>query len=326
MKSFLFIVLLLISYGPAESQSEMLVMHSRKTVTVMGMGGSEVNITTWMNVIGSREDKKGKATGMMAMMSDYLPTENGVSLIRLDKKLGWNIDSLGECRETTLSAYIPGKEDTSMAKYEIFKTAESKKSDSIMKTIEWVTTTDSSDTVEIVNGYPCRLITCRSAAPDSAKSRDEMIFSYKLWYSSEAPGADIYQEYQTEYNRLTGFDNSQALAALATEIGPLGAPLTNFAGLSFSARGIPIKTVMEVIMPQPDSAGSENIADSSDSFGKDDPQIADMMTQMAAAFKKMIKSNEDGTMTVMTTCIEYFDIRTEESIDSLFAPPPACEE
>lgn len=325
MKYCLLVILSFIVICPALSQSEMLVMRSRKTVEALGMGGMETNITICLSGIGSREEKNCKRTGIMAMMGDYLPGEDGILLTRLDKGLVWVIDTSGECQEKAISEYSPS-EDTSMAKYEIFKTAESKRADSIVNSIEWTTIIDSSDAVEMVNGFPCRLISCRSVTIDSDNAKEELIISYKLWYCSEVPGADIYHKYQSEFNRLTGFDDDPALADLAKAMGVMGVPLTEFTKMNFRAEGIPVKTVMDLMMSPPDTSGSEDEADSLDMPGMNDAQSRDMMTQVAAALKSMMKPDENGMLKAMSTCVEYLDISLKESNDSLFVPPPGCEE
>ncbi|MEW5925588.1 MAG: hypothetical protein AB1746_16520 [Candidatus Zixiibacteriota bacterium] len=326
MKNQLLMVVFFIAVCPVISQSEMLVMKSRQTVEALGMGGLESNVTTYMSTFGSREEKTGKKTGIMAMMGDYFPGVDGMSLTRLDKGLAWFIDSLGECQEKELSKYKPSEEDTSMAKYEIFKTAESKRADSIVNSVEWITTIDSSDTVETVNGFPCRMKSCRSVTTNSDNSKEELIFSYKLWYCSEVPGADIYHKYQSEFNRLTGFDDDLALADLAKAMGAIGVPLTEITKMNFRAEGIPIKTVMDFMMSPPDTSESEGKADSLDISGMDDDQSENRMVQMASFFKSMMKPDENGMWKVMSNCVEYLGISVENSNDSLFAPPPGCEE
>lgn len=327
MKSFCFAYLWIVCLLISGSAREGIVIKAKSTMDAMGMGGLESDITTYMTSTARLEEKTSTGTGIMAsipMLNEMIPLKQA-SLTDLDKNAYYILDhDSNTYSEYNLSDLARlAERDTSMNKYYIFRTEEQEKAEEAYAADKWTVSVDSSDTVEYINGFPCKYISYTSAASDTVNNDDQTVFFYKTWWCNQVSGGEIYLEFNKRLIEQSGVGQSGIYTGIPSFFDIVAKQYQMTVEYLEARSAIPIKMVFEMRASMPNSKSELPDSAQGKALPEGDTLSGNITDQFGEQFLNLMASkSENGLKSFMTITTETTDITKTTLDDSLFQLPP----
>jgi len=319
--SLLFTVLLSIIIFSICTAEEGLVIECEANYGTMGMGGEKSQMKDFITNNKFRSEEQSEPYGIFRFDPES-SERNTVSIKYFESLTGWDIDLLTKTYVPTDLNPVPDDSDepidTGFVSFDFPQ-------DTLLGSYDCVTTLDSSNVIDTINGYPCYKISLFTCCKNS--DLDSILLTTDIWICNDFPGMDIYLNYQSGERRTYGVPDTADMARVNLDEKPAVDEMLKFhskVGLrkTLVYNSMVMKYETNLKMP---IRRFENMSESSagaDSTGFMDA-VSDKFKSIALTmYQKMFASGQDELfMNIISMSYEVTDIKRQELDDSLFVLP-----
>jgi hypothetical protein len=300
------LIIALISFSICTAE-EGLVIECLNNHSVMSIGGFKTNTIEYITANKTRSESVSEPYGLMKFDPDS-EEENTVEIKDYSTGTGWEIDVLTETYRITDISPPPDVEketmDSGLVSFDLPQ-------QTISGEYTWVTTLDSADVKEVVNGYLCKKVTIHSVC--NATETDSLLMVSDIWVCDSFPGMDIYRNYQTNQRLNYGFEEGIDLQEMESFNEILKLHMKEIFRRSLLFNNMVIKSSMDLLILKEDY---NNPDDLQDTFNDQ------LMSQAIGMFQTLFDSSTDETLIrFMSMSYEVVSIVKKDMSDSLFVLP-----
>jgi hypothetical protein len=300
------------------SQADVTVQMKTTLSGLMGMS-TEGQDVQYVKGDRSFHDISSKFTsGMMKTMTGG--KSNGTQqIIRIDKQLIWGIKPEDKSyTEMTFDMFKKSLEQSLAASQEANKKPDEPGD------INWVVTVKTSDKIEKIGGYDCKLITGKAIGISKKDAKDTTTIVMNYWLGNNVTGEQELKAFQQNYAKAIAIDEMELQQGMASMMGNYGDQFKQLGEEMAKTKGYPIKTAIDVFSSTTKTGTSEKMGEGNEEQAQ---SMADIMGKLGnklgkkAAGKDDKKAADDNPNKIFSMTSEIISISTGAIDDSKFEIP-----